>query len=202
MGGPRVRRRPADSRVLAVGATRREGEVVREELVGRQRAGRLWGRRARRWPRTCDLVGATAANTLRARSLERYTAMVEQHIVPTVGHLPLERFTEQHVVGLHHTWAGRVSPATIRYHHSVLRSAFRQAVEWRLIDAIPRAVCSHPAVSVIKCALSRWRRPVSSSTGQAATSSRRSTPLPSPPACASANCSACAGRMSRPKRAA
>ncbi len=100
--------------------------------------GVCWGPRARRvatYLRTW--LAGTAANTLRARSLERYTAIVEQHIVPTVGHLPLERFTEQHVVGLHQTWAGRVSPATVRYHHSVLRSAFRQAVEWRLIERNP-----------------------------------------------------------------
>ncbi len=132
------------SRVLPVGANRRDAERVREELVRSERDGRLLGT-----PRqTVEMylrswLAGTAANTLRPRSLERYTSIVEQHILPTAGQLQLDRFSEQHVVKLHELWARSVSPATVRYHHSVLRSAFRQAVDWRLIDRNPaRAV--HP----------------------------------------------------------
>lgn len=132
------------SRVLTVGANRRGAERVREELVRSERDGRLLGT-----PRqTVEMylrswLAGTAANTLRPRSLERYTSIVEQHILPTCGQLQLDRFSEQHVASLHELWARSVSSATVRYHHSVLRSAFRQAVEWRLIGRNP-ATAVHP----------------------------------------------------------
>ena len=130
--------------MLPVGANRRDAEGVREELVRSQRDGRLLGtprQTVEMYLRTW--LAGTAANTLRPRSLERYTSIIEQHILPTAGQLQLDRFSEQHVVKLHELWGRTVSSATVRYHHSVLRSAFRQAVEWRLIDRNP-AGAVHP----------------------------------------------------------
>jgi len=131
-GGRRV------TRTLRKGSSRRQAENVREELVHSVRQGRLAGTASetleaylRQW------LATTAASTLRPRSLERYTGVIERHILPTAGHIGLGTFTEQHAASLHALWAETVSPHTARYHHAVLRSAFRVAVERRVIDRNP-----------------------------------------------------------------
>ena len=126
------------TRALPIATTRREAERHREDLVRADREGRVVGTPQqtveaylRSWLKT------TAVNTLRPRSLERYTGIIEHHILPTAGQIALERFAPQHVAELHAVWATTLSSASVRYNHAVLRSAFRQAVDWRLIDRNP-----------------------------------------------------------------
>jgi integrase len=126
------------TRALPKGASRQLAEHVREELVTEVREGRLAGTSSetlagylRRW------LAATAPRTLRPRSLERYTGVIERHVIPTAGHVRLNAFSEGHAASLHAAWAATVSSHTARYHHAVLRSAFREAVERRIIARNP-----------------------------------------------------------------
>lgn len=45
---------------------------------------------------------------------------------------------------LHTVWATTLTGASVRYNHAVLRSAFRQAVEWRLVDRNPAHAVQPP----------------------------------------------------------
>ena len=126
------------TRVLSKGATRQQAERVREELVRAGREGRLAvGGGATVATYLLTWLNTTGTSTLRPRSLERYRGIVERHVLPSVGHVRLERFSEQHVADLHGLWSQTVGQATVRYHHSVLRAAFREAVSRRLIDRNP-----------------------------------------------------------------
>jgi integrase len=126
------------TRALPVGTTRGMAERAREDLARADRDGRAIGS-----PRQTvadylrSWLDVTATKTLRPRSLERYTGVIEQHVLPTAGTIPLERFSRQHVEDLHGLWGSRLSSASVRYNHAVLRSAFREAVEWHLIERNP-----------------------------------------------------------------
>ncbi len=132
---PHGRRR---TRALPKGSSRQMAERVREDFVRDSREGRLAGTSSetlaaylRRW------LSTTAQRTLRPRSLERYTGVIERHVIPTAGHVRLSAFTEQHAATLHATWAHDVSSHTARYHYAVLRSAFRDAVDRRVLERNP-----------------------------------------------------------------
>jgi integrase len=116
----------------------KRAERIREDLIQADRRGRAIGTPQQSvadylW----SWLETTAKNTLRPRSLERYTGVIEQHVLPTAGAVPLERFSPQHVAELHALWGKKLSSGTVRYNHAVLRSAFREAVEWRLVDRNP-----------------------------------------------------------------
>lgn len=126
------------TRALPVGTTRSGAERIREDFIQANRHGRAIGTPQqtladylRSW------LATTATKTLRPRSLERYLGVIEQHVLPTAGAVPLDRFSPQHVAELHALWSKKVSNATVRYNHAVLRSAFREAVEWQLVDRNP-----------------------------------------------------------------
>ena len=74
------------TRALPKGSSRQMAERVREQLVRESREGRLAGTSSetlavylRRW------LSTTAQRTLRPRSLERYTGVIERHVIPTAG---------------------------------------------------------------------------------------------------------------------
>ncbi|MBA3689041.1 MAG: site-specific integrase [Chloroflexi bacterium] len=133
------------TRALPARTTRRDAERIREDLARADREGRLVGTPKqtvavylRSW------LSTTGARTLRPRSLERYTGVLERHVLPTCGHLALERFSPQHVGELHALWGRTLSSSSVRYNHAVLRSAFTQAVEWRMLERNPVSVVRAP----------------------------------------------------------
>ena len=70
--------------------------------------------------------------SLKPKTLHRYTEIVHNELIPTLGALPLEQLRHDHVVALVSELeeAGR-GAATIRYVHAVLSSALSDAVRQR-----------------------------------------------------------------------
>lgn len=65
--------------------------------------------------------------TPRGRGRRRSTAE------PPLGHVRLDRLTPLHIQEVYTNLAERLSPRTVRYVHSILRSALEQAVKWGLL---------------------------------------------------------------------
>lgn len=109
----------------------------------------------RRWQADyCEL-------NLSQNALARYKGIIKNHLIPNLGHHPLVKLQPLHVQE-YYTDAlrsGRIdgkgdklSPASVRYHHAVLREALNHAVEWQLVyrnvcDAVrpPKLTRKEPA---------------------------------------------------------
>jgi integrase len=77
--------------------------------------------------------------TVRPSTFEVHRHMIEPHIVPALGRLKLKDLNPTHVRGFYREKLdSRLSAATVRKMHSVLRKALKQAV---LDGLIPRNVC-------------------------------------------------------------
>lgn len=74
---------------------------------------------------------------LAPRTLDHYEMIVERHIIPALGTLPLTKVTERRI----QAWldAADVSPRTIHHHRAVLRLALNRAVRQRLLSHNPAA---------------------------------------------------------------
>lgn len=85
---------------------------------------------------------ADVETTLRPRTREGYAAVLERHLIPTIGKITLTKLTRADVRALltSRTRAGR-SPQTVRNIHGILRHALNRAVQ---DDLIPR----NPAVGI------------------------------------------------------
>ena len=99
---------------------------------------------------------------LSQNTLARYKGIIKNHLIPNLGHHPLAKLQPLHVQG-YYTEAlksgradgkgDKLSPASVRYHHAVLREALNHAVEWQLVF---RNVCD----AVKPPRLTRNERPV------------------------------------------
>jgi len=81
---------------------------------------------------------------IRPRTLEFYTMIVEQHIVPAIGGRRLEQLSERHV----QAWldADTGSARSIHHHRAVLRRALNAAVRLRIIARNPAIAVELPDV--------------------------------------------------------
>lgn len=128
---------PDGRRVWRRARTERQAERIRRELVEAREldldptrqtvAGYL-----RSW------IGglASARNArVRPRTLDHYELIVERHIIPALGALPLARLSGRRV----QAWidADPAAPRTVRHHHAVLRRALNVAVKQRLLAYNP-----------------------------------------------------------------
>ncbi|MCE5314163.1 MAG: site-specific integrase [Armatimonadota bacterium] len=97
----------------------------------------------RRWLR--DYASGSVSGT----TYERYEGIVEQHLIPALGSIPLEKLQPIHVQE-YYTEArksgrvkrilksgevkeGGLSPRSVQQHHAVLRKALKCAVRWQLV---------------------------------------------------------------------
>ena len=87
----------------------------------------------------------SAAPRLRETTLESYTWLLERYIRLPLGKVMLHRLTPAKIqaVTADMQYQG-LSPRTIKYAHSVLRSALDQAVKWGLINTNPADVVDLP----------------------------------------------------------
>lgn len=115
-------------RIYRYARTPREAERVRRQLVEAREADLDPTRQTlavflRSW-----IGGLRDAKRqrVRPRTLDHYAMIVERHIIPALGSLPLERLTRRRI----QAWldADPASPRTIRHHHAVLRRALNTAV--------------------------------------------------------------------------
>ncbi len=83
-------------------------------------------------------------------TLREYQRLIDKRISPALGHVPARKVTalelDEFYQGL--TDEG-LAPASVRQVHAVLRSGFRQGVEWRYLPSDP-ATDASPAQLVSK----------------------------------------------------
>jgi integrase len=81
-----------------------------------------------------DWLENTHRRRIRPRTYERYREAVYLHIIPSLGHIQLQKLTAQQVQSFYTKKADEgLAPATIIYYHSVLHNALDTAVKWGLI---------------------------------------------------------------------
>jgi integrase len=81
------------------------------------------------------------ANTLRPSTWENYKHVVEQHIIPTLGHLQLQRLTADHLDRLYGSLLidgrvdgrGGLAPKTVRSIHTIMHKALKDAERKQLL---------------------------------------------------------------------
>lgn len=89
-------------------------------------------------------INDAIAPSLAPRTVERYRGIVNRHIIPELGRLPLSKLTAQHVQRLYAEKGRSLSPASVRYIHAVLRGALQQAVMYRLLPVNPASNVKPP----------------------------------------------------------
>jgi integrase len=135
-------------RLSLYGRTRREvAEKLAERLRDHQR-GVL--------PKTTSRVSTEqwlrtwlrqVASSVRPRTLEHYQWLVETHLIPALGHIPLVRLTPSDVeamLGL--KLREGLSPGSVHHARAVLRNALRQAERDGLIGRNAAALAKPPYV--------------------------------------------------------
>ena len=81
-----------------------------------------------------DWLENTHRRRIRPRTYERYREAVYLHIIPSLGHIQLQKLTAQQVQSFYTKKADEgLAPATIIYYHSVLHNALDTAVKWGVI---------------------------------------------------------------------
>jgi integrase len=73
--------------------------------------------------------------TVRPRTFDSYRMIVNRHLIPALGKLRLAHLTPSDVQSyLHQKRAQGLSPRTVQYHRSVLRTALGQALRWEEVS--------------------------------------------------------------------
>jgi integrase len=103
-----------------------------------------------------DYLGRWLANYARmnvaAKTFERYSEIVQLHLVPALGHHGLGKLQPLHIQACYSNailsgrrdGRGGLSPQTVLHHHRVLREALRHAVKWQLIARNPADAVEAP----------------------------------------------------------
>ncbi|MDI3316876.1 MAG: site-specific integrase [Bacillota bacterium] len=82
---------------------------------------------------------------LRPRTVERYAGIIENHVRPVLGVVPLQRITPLDLERAYAEWLrGGLSARTVAQHHRMLHRALQDAVTWGLISTNPVAKASPP----------------------------------------------------------
>ena len=85
------------------------------------------------------------AARIRATTVESYRDLIERHVTPAIGNVPLASLTPLALTKFYGSLltSGRVrgtgglSPRTVRYVHAIIRKAMSDAVGWRLLPSNP-----------------------------------------------------------------
>jgi len=70
---------------------------------------------------------------LKQTTLDSYESFIRLHIIPTIGNIPIKDLRPAHVQRLYVQKTGEFSSRSVRYIHSILSRAMKQAVKWELI---------------------------------------------------------------------
>ena len=84
---------------------------------------------------------------LSPRGFERYSGIVTGHLIPDLGSIALTQLRPEHIQK-HETamQESGLSARTARYHHSVIHSALKTAVEWGLLARNPADAVKPPKI--------------------------------------------------------
>lgn len=91
-----------------------------------------------------------ARQAVRQSTYEFYEKLVRLFIVPSIGHIMLDRLTPLDLQHFYTSLASRpgrngpIAPKTIKHVHGVLRTALRRAVKWQLIKSSPAEAVDPP----------------------------------------------------------
>ena len=87
----------------------------------------------------------TAKSSIRLRTFEQYTQVVNQHLVPVLGNLKLKDLRPDHIQTLYNSkLASGSSSRTVIIIHSVIHRALNHAVKLGLVGRNPADAVSHP----------------------------------------------------------
>lgn len=125
--------------------TKREAERALVEILGRLERGTYVE------PTRQDLAAylrewlPAVRSTVRPGTWNSYRTNMERHVIPRIGTVPLQRLGAEHLNGLYAELLesgrcdgrGGLSPRTVRYTHTILHRALRDAVRW---GRLPRNV--------------------------------------------------------------
>lgn len=86
-------------------------------------------------------------SNLSPRGFERYKGIIEKHLLPNLGSIPLMQLRPEHIQKHYtDTLKDGLSAGTVRYHHAVLHIALQTAVKWGLVSRnVADAVSPPPA---------------------------------------------------------
>lgn len=94
-----------------------------------------------------------AATAVGPKTLERYSEICRQHLIPALGAGKLTHLQPLDIQGYyaHALVNGRVrggglSPRTVHHHHILLKQALKRAVKWRLLSTSPAEDVDPPQV--------------------------------------------------------
>lgn len=72
---------------------------------------------------------------VRPRTFQSYSELVNVHLIPGLGRIPLTKLTQQHIQQLINAkLSDGLSPRRVQYMHAVLRRALGQAEKWDLVS--------------------------------------------------------------------
>jgi integrase len=87
----------------------------------------------------------TIKPTIRPMTYRSYEARVHQHIIPTLGRVPVQQLKPQQVQALlNEKAAAKLSASTVRGIRAVLRVALQQGVKWQQLDYNAAALADPP----------------------------------------------------------
>jgi integrase len=98
------------------------------------------------------------AARIRATTVESYRHLIELHVVPAIGRVPLAQPTPLSLTKFYGALltngrvrgSGGLSPRTVRYVHSIIRKALSDAVAWRLLPTNPCDGAIPPSAAAAK----------------------------------------------------
>lgn len=80
--------------------------------------------------------------TLSPNSLKRYTGIINTHLTPALGKIPLSKLRLLQIQNYYNEKTKTQAPNSVRYHHAVLHKALETAITWQLLTRNP----SHGAI--------------------------------------------------------
>jgi len=78
-----------------------------------------------------------AAHSVEESTRENYQIVIDKHIVPELGSIPLTKAMPMHFQEYFEKKKKILSGKYVRYHYMILYSAFEQAVEWKILAESP-----------------------------------------------------------------
>jgi len=77
------------------------------------------------------------APSLSPTALDRYTGIINNHLIPGLGRLPLSRLRLLQIQDYYSEKVKTQAPNSVRYHHAVLHKALETAITWQLLTRNP-----------------------------------------------------------------
>ena len=111
-----------------------EGQLAKLRVKGKGNKERLVWLTDTLWGVLERWLKVSAQPRLRPRTFEGYEQIVERHLIPRLGKIPLQKLTPQHVQQLLTEKSSEgLSPRRVGYIRAVLRTALNQALRWNLV---------------------------------------------------------------------